>query len=187
MTKKMCKFNRRTIEGSLGAIYSIVAEPKFVCRSCARVAGSGENLCKPSPIPPQACRNKIAGPILEPAVDDCVLLAEAKATNTITEISSAKNKSAKKKSIKPQIEVAESAEQDATTDEGVQYQLSNKQLKKQLSKQRKMLKKQEKMHKKLNKILRKEKKLTKKRSKLDAHLNEVVEATSIRAASNHLH
>ncbi len=183
MTKKMCKFNRRTIEGSLGAIYSIVAEPKFVCRSCARVAGSGENLCKPSPIPPQACRNKIAGPILEPAVDDCVLLAEAKATNTITEISSAKNKSAKKKSIKPQIEVAESAEQDAIADEDVQYQLSNKQLKKQ----RKMLKKQEKMYKKLNKILRKEKKLTKKRSKLDAHLNEVVEATSIRAASNHLH
>ncbi|GEM81599.1 hypothetical protein [Vibrio superstes] len=180
----MCKFNRRTIEGSLGAIYSIVAEPKFVCRSCARVAGSGENLCKPSPIPPQACRNKIAGPILEPAVEDCVLLAEAKATNAITEISSAKNKSEKKKLIKPVIKVAENAEQDTIADdEVVQYQLSNKQLKKQ----RKMLKKQAKMHKKLNKILRKEKKLTKKRSKLDAHLNEVVEATSIRVASNHLH
>ena len=116
MTKKMCKFNRRTIEGSLGAIYSIVAEPKFVCRSCARVAGSAENLCKPSPIPPQACRNKIAGPILEPAVDDCVLLAEAKATSTITEISSAKSKSEKKKTIEPLIEVAENAEQDAVAD-----------------------------------------------------------------------
>ncbi|MEZ8988627.1 hypothetical protein [Vibrio breoganii] len=183
MSKKMCKFNRRTIEDSLGAIYSIVAEPKFVCRSCARVAGSGENLCKPSPIPPQACRNKIAGPILEPAVEDCVLLAEAKATNTITEISSAKNKSEKKKQIKPVIEVAENAEQDTIADEEVQCQLSNKQLKKQ----RKILKKQAKMYKKLNKILRKEKKLTKKRSKLDAHLNEVVEATSIRVASNHLH
>ncbi|GEA51237.1 hypothetical protein VIN01S_20410 [Vibrio inusitatus NBRC 102082] len=183
MTKKMCKFNRRTIEGSLGAIYSIVAEPKFVCRSCARVAGSAENLCKPSPIPPQACRNKLSGPILEPAIDDCVLLAEAKATNTITEISSAKNKSEKKTSNKPLIEVAENVEKNTTEDEGVQYQLSDKQLKKQ----RKMLKKQEKMHKKLNKILRKEKKLTKKRSKLDAHLNEVVEATSIRIASNHLH
>ncbi|PMM44852.1 hypothetical protein [Vibrio breoganii] len=179
----MCKFNRRTIEGSLGAIYSIVAEPKFVCRSCARVAGSGENLCKPSPIPPQACRNMIAGPILEPAVEDCVLLAEAKATNTIAEISSAKNKSEKKKSIKPAIEVAENAEQASIADEEVQYQLSKKQLKKQ----RKMLKKQAKMYKKLNKILRKEKKLTKKRGKLDAHLNEVVEATSIRVASNHLH
>ncbi|CAM2879328.1 hypothetical protein [Vibrio rarus] len=167
MATKMCEFNRRTIEHSLGAIYAIVAEPKFICRSCARVAGSEQNLCKPSAIPPKACLDKVDTPQSDTATETCALLLEAKATRQLPELSFN--------------DAARAKQSVADTDE--QHQLHEKHLKKQ----RKMLKKQKKMYKKLSKIVRKEQKLLKKRSELDAHLSEMVEAASLHATSKHLH
>ncbi|MFA0121388.1 hypothetical protein AB4400_08180, partial [Vibrio sp. 10N.261.48.A2] len=71
MAKRFCKLNRRDITEHLGEIHSLVTEPKFVCRSCARSSADQANLCKPTAIPPLGCQNK---PVEEKAA--CGLLAE---------------------------------------------------------------------------------------------------------------
>lgn len=187
MAKKMCKLNRRTIAASMGAVYSIVAEPKFVCRSCARSADKSANLCKPTPIPPKSCRSKVS---TLNSIDDCALVAEAKRTQTLSEVKEPKQSVVEVKPSKPEAKRAEKAVAKAKlalevpTAEVVE--LEPRVDKKMLKKQRKALKKQKKLYKKLNKLLRKEQKLTQKRAKLDAHLNEVFKTASVQSA-NHLH
>lgn len=187
MAKKMCKLNRRTIAASMGAVYSIVAEPKFVCRSCARSADKSANLCKPTPIPPKACRS--ANPSLE-IVEECALVAEAKQTQTISEVKKPEKTVVEVKPSKPQIKRAERAVAKAKmkrTETAEVVELEPRINEKALKKQRKALKQQKKLYKKLKKLLKKEQKLTQKRAKLDAHLNEVFEASNVQTSSKHLH
>lgn len=47
MVKRLCKLSRHEIATSLSEIERLVAEPQFLCRACARVAGDKKSLCKP--------------------------------------------------------------------------------------------------------------------------------------------
>ncbi|EKO3550952.1 hypothetical protein I2712_003922 [Vibrio fluvialis] len=51
MTKRLCKLNRRDITSSLGEIHRLVAQPAFMCRSCARSSADKNALCKPEALP----------------------------------------------------------------------------------------------------------------------------------------
>lgn len=47
MTKRLCKLSRHDIADSLGQINALVADAKYVCRSCARASQDRSRLCKP--------------------------------------------------------------------------------------------------------------------------------------------
>ncbi|EGR3961881.1 hypothetical protein B4939_15710 [Vibrio cholerae] len=47
VAKRLCKLSRHEIATSLSEIERLVAEPQFLCRACARVAGDKKSLCKP--------------------------------------------------------------------------------------------------------------------------------------------
>ncbi|WP_124938787.1 hypothetical protein [Vibrio viridaestus] len=47
MSKSLCKFRRTEIVGQIQQIQSMVEAPKYVCKSCARVANRASFLCKP--------------------------------------------------------------------------------------------------------------------------------------------
>ncbi|PWI32986.1 hypothetical protein DI392_11765 [Vibrio albus] len=51
MAKRLCKFNRHDIAANLGTIHSLVKEPRYLCRSCARTSAESSVLCKPEAIP----------------------------------------------------------------------------------------------------------------------------------------
>lgn len=42
----LCKWDKDKIEKDLKKLRKIVCEPQFVCKRCARVAVSSNNLCK---------------------------------------------------------------------------------------------------------------------------------------------
>jgi hypothetical protein len=45
--KTLCKLDKHDIEESIDIIVSIISEPKFICRKCARVAKNKKYLCQP--------------------------------------------------------------------------------------------------------------------------------------------
>lgn len=47
MALRLCKLSRHDIVESLSDIHQIVAEPKYLCRSCARCSSDKKSLCKP--------------------------------------------------------------------------------------------------------------------------------------------
>ncbi len=47
MAQRLCKLSRHDISASLSDIHRIVAEPKYLCRSCARSSSDKNRLCKP--------------------------------------------------------------------------------------------------------------------------------------------
>jgi rubrerythrin len=47
MAKKMCKWGQDDIEKKLKKYSGLVNEPKYVCKSCGRVANEKDRLCKP--------------------------------------------------------------------------------------------------------------------------------------------
>ncbi|MBM7037605.1 hypothetical protein [Vibrio ulleungensis] len=49
MAKKLCKY-RKEVVAQLSEIESLVSQPQFACKSCARVANSAENLCSAVPM-----------------------------------------------------------------------------------------------------------------------------------------
>ncbi|HEY5705546.1 MAG TPA: hypothetical protein VIS96_08240 [Terrimicrobiaceae bacterium] len=69
MTKTLCEWSKRDIEKRSDKLLELVAEPRFFCRKCARVANTPKVLCKPRtlPSPPQ----RIAEP-RELVVDEVV-------------------------------------------------------------------------------------------------------------------
>lgn len=48
--KTLCKWEKNDIKENLKELKKIVAEPRFVCRKCARAAKREEHLCKPEPL-----------------------------------------------------------------------------------------------------------------------------------------
>lgn len=46
MAKTLCKWKKKEIEHRLKELATLVGEPKFVCKSCARAAHKKEHLCK---------------------------------------------------------------------------------------------------------------------------------------------
>jgi septal ring factor EnvC (AmiA/AmiB activator) len=51
MAKRLCKFNRHDIAANLGTIHSLVKQPRYLCRACARTSAESSALCKPESIP----------------------------------------------------------------------------------------------------------------------------------------
>ncbi len=92
MSKRLCKMNHRDIRDGLGQIHQLVAQPKFVCSSCARSANDKSSLCKPCLIPEQA-RNP-------GAAVDIVTLAPKPCTNPEKSVSKKALKQAKKRDKK---------------------------------------------------------------------------------------
>ncbi len=45
--KTLCRLDKHDIEENIDDIASIVAEPKYLCRKCARVATKKKYLCSP--------------------------------------------------------------------------------------------------------------------------------------------
>lgn len=173
MAKRFCKLNRRDITEHLGEIHSLVTEPKFVCRSCARSSADQANLCKPTAIPPLGCQNK---PVEEKAA--CGLLAE---TLPVPELSLAEIN----ESIEPSVQIFDPVAADIAPDlakkEAVQKKAKLKKLmakasgdeKAELKQAKKAAKKQEKYNKKLAKMIKKQHKLFKKSQKLESDLERI--------------
>ncbi len=76
MSKRLCKLNRHEINANLGEIYTLVAEAKYLCRSCSRSSSDSSRLCKPTAIPPKQCQDK---PVIEK--QQCAVLAETLASS----------------------------------------------------------------------------------------------------------
>ncbi|WP_394249532.1 hypothetical protein [Vibrio profundi] len=143
MAKRFCKLNRRDITEHLGEIHSLVTQPKFVCRSCARSSSDKDNLCKPAAIPPASCQSK---PDSEKAA--CGLLAETLPSRTDQSVVNV---------VDPRQELAgEVLDKQAI-----------KQAKKSLKKQKKHAKKLAKVVKKQKKLLKKHQMLEKQFSRLN--------------------
>ncbi|MCE0493587.1 hypothetical protein [Vibrio salinus] len=47
MSKCLCKFRRTEIIGQINRVRCLVDNPRFLCKSCARVANGASSLCKP--------------------------------------------------------------------------------------------------------------------------------------------
>ncbi len=47
MSKSLCKYRRAEILGQIKTIQGLVDQPRFLCKSCARVANNSSSLCKP--------------------------------------------------------------------------------------------------------------------------------------------
>ena len=47
MARSLCKWRRDDVARQLGHISALVAEPKFLCQRCARVANDKSHLCHP--------------------------------------------------------------------------------------------------------------------------------------------
>ena len=47
MAKTMCKWKKGDIEKKLKKYTALVDSPKYVCKSCGRVANARKNVCKP--------------------------------------------------------------------------------------------------------------------------------------------
>lgn len=45
--KALCKWSDKRIDKHWGKLKKIVAEPRYICRDCARVADQEQWLCKP--------------------------------------------------------------------------------------------------------------------------------------------
>ena len=49
-SKTLCKWDKDDIKDNLKELKKLVAEPRFICRKCARAAKKEEYLCKPEPL-----------------------------------------------------------------------------------------------------------------------------------------
>ncbi len=170
MAKRFCKLNRRDITEHLGEIHSLVTQPKFVCRSCARSSADEANLCKPTAIPPLGCQNK---PDEEKVA--CGLLAE---TLPAPELSLAEIN----ETLEPTVKMFDPAVAEIEdTDKASQKKAKLKKLmakasgddKSELKQAKKAAKKQEKYNKKLAKMIKKQQKLFKKSQKLESDLERI--------------
>lgn len=54
MAKTLCEWKKHEIHDRIAELAEIVADPRFACRKCARVAHADKHLCKPMPLPARA-------------------------------------------------------------------------------------------------------------------------------------
>lgn len=48
--KPLCKWDKDDIKENMKELKKIVAQPRFICRKCARAARKEEYICKPEPL-----------------------------------------------------------------------------------------------------------------------------------------
>ncbi|MDN2479829.1 hypothetical protein [Vibrio agarivorans] len=162
MTKRLCKLNRRDIQEHLGDIHRLVAEPKFVCRSCARSADDQSRLCKPAAIPPISCQNRAQ----KAEQSQCGLLQEV--------LSSSVSQAEKE---------TEDVSRPVALQKSTESAAENQDSKASLKKAKKALKKQKKHLKAMKKVLKKQRKLAKKHLKLQRKIEQVSIPSSSEGAS----
>ncbi|MCG9556101.1 hypothetical protein BCT63_15700 [Vibrio kanaloae] len=184
MAKRFCKLNRRDITEHLGEIHSLVTEPKFVCRSCARSSADQANLCKPTAIPPLGCQSK---PIEEKVV--CGLLAETLPKPEITLVEVVDTPDSAVQMFDPSV-----AKKPSLKKAKLKKIMASNGQKKELKRAKKAAKKQEKYNKKLAKVIKKQQKLFKKSQKMESklerinlQLDDVVFTESQSLVANHIH
>ncbi|KAB0458886.1 hypothetical protein [Vibrio kanaloae] len=184
MAKRFCKLNRRDITEHLGEIHSLVTEPKFVCRSCARSSADQANLCKPTAIPPLGCQSK---PIEEKVV--CGLLAETLPKPEITLVEVVDSPDSAVQMFDPSV-----AKKPSLKKAKLKKIMASNGQKKELKRAKKAAKKQEKYNKKLAKMIKKQQKLFKKSQKMESklerinlQLDDVVFTESQSLVANHIH
>lgn len=167
MAKRFCKLNRRDITEHLGEIHSLVTEPKFVCRSCARSSADEANLCKPTAIPPLGCQSK---PAEEKAA--CGLLAE---TLPKPEVTLAEMPDSSVQMFDPAVAIGDAEKQASPKKAKLRKRIANASgdEKSELKRAKKAAKKQEKYNKKLAKMIKKQQKLFKKSQKLESELERI--------------
>lgn len=51
LNKSFCKLDKKDVKEHLEEIMPLVAQPRFICKKCARAAASKKNLCKPEALP----------------------------------------------------------------------------------------------------------------------------------------
>lgn len=161
MTKSLCKMTRKQIADGLGDIHRLVAEPKFVCRSCARSSLEKEYLCKPTAIPPLACQKQSLV-----KQSKCVLLNGALplAKSPDPELV---DKSFIVRKVVEQVKQKAQHKTSTAPNDLLESFASNKEIKNA----KKALKKQYKQQKKLLKLAKKTFKLQKREAKLRASLD----------------
>ncbi len=184
MAKRFCKLNRRDITEHLGEIHSLVTEPKFVCRSCARSSADQANLCKPTAIPPLGYQSK---PIEEKVV--CGLLAETLPKPEITLVEVVDTPDSAVQMFDPSV-----AKKPSLKKAKLKKIMASNGQKKELKRAKKAAKKQEKYNKKLAKMIKKQQKLFKKSQKMESklerinlQLDDVVFTESQSLVANHIH
>ncbi|MDO6708273.1 hypothetical protein [Photobacterium sp. 1_MG-2023] len=62
MSKSLCKYRRAEISDKAAAIGALVSQPRFLCRSCARVSNTKGALCKPMGLPGVTVPSNLASP-----------------------------------------------------------------------------------------------------------------------------
>lgn len=196
MAKRLCKLSRKQVAHSLGEIEKLVAEPKFVCRSCARASHSKQHLCKPASIAaaahtqPTTHTPKILKPLSARA--ESVLFAPQQAavasapsdTQNVAQAIETKREEQKAQAVQRVIArvKARKADVELNTLTSVNALTSLNSLtplvetldlmdKKAFKKARKELKRAYKQQKKWLKTLKKQQKLSKKQAKLQAKLD----------------
>lgn len=190
MAKRLCKLSRKQVAHSLGEIEKLVAEPKFVCRSCARASHSKQHLCKPASIAaaahtqPTTHTPKILKPLsarAESALFAPQQAAVASATSDTHNVAQAietkreeqkvqavQRVIARVKARKADVELNTLTSVNALTPLVETMELMDK---KAFKKARKELKRAYKQQKKWLKTLKKQQKLSKKQAKLQAKLD----------------
>ena len=139
MTKSLCKMNRKQIADGLSDIHRLVAEPKFVCRSCARCSADKAALCKPTSLSTLSPHNATDKQPASVAQDKSKLVKKV--------IEQAKQKANDKPNISPE--------------HSLEYASA-----KEIKRAQKVLKKQYKQQKELLKLAKKKRKLLKREAKL---------------------
>jgi len=62
MAKTLCDWSKKEIERDFEKLCTIVANPRYLCRKCARSAGSSKHLCKPRNLPSGEKAGSASGP-----------------------------------------------------------------------------------------------------------------------------
>ncbi|MDC5849347.1 hypothetical protein OPW32_09055 [Vibrio europaeus] len=185
MAKRFCKMNRKQIAENLGDIHSLVVEPKYLCRSCARSSASKDSLCKPAAIPPQACQNK---PLEQQ--QSCALLAEALPAAPVNQTSEQKAQAVRRvvEKVKEKA-LLQKAQLQTSQAETVDSEIFDLEDKKALRKAKKAIKKHYKQQKKLLKLADKQRKLLKKHKKLESKvsLSRLIAQKSEAQTNSNLH
>lgn len=190
MAKRLCKLSRKQVAHSLGEIEKLVAEPKFVCRSCARASHSKQHLCKPASIAaaahtqPTTHTPKILKPLSERA--ESALLSPQHAavasapsdTQNVAQAIETKREEQKSQAVQRVIARVKARKADVelntlTSVNSFTPLVETMELmdKKAFKKARKELKRAYKQQKKWLKTLKKQQKLSKKQAKLQAKLD----------------
>ncbi|WP_194439715.1 hypothetical protein [Vibrio fluminensis] len=158
MSKRLCKLNRHDIDQQLSDIQRIVAAPKYLCRSCARVSQDKNLLCKPMTL-------QAVNPDVTVVVEDKSVLPQQTETLLTDHLVSSEPLHGQSKLSKSEL----------------------KQAKKQAKKQKKYFKKLKKTVDKQQKLLRKQQKLEQQFNKTNTTLSQLTIVSGLSASQHAMH